>query len=634
MGNEHKVLTRPAWLLALLGLVLVGAGAALWHQHQHDQAQTAAADQARRLANSLAGELGQRVNRHREQLEQLAGRPDSPVPTSDQPLAPTPWRDDTRQLRVPDGHPGEERLSFTLRELLHNLRERGEVVISSKGGEQPALLMARTTPGGAVILEHDLRPWLDSLDQRLPQGSALTLSHGDLTLIRRGRTGGASATASARGGPFNLTLVVPPTPPSWQSLLLPAGISAALVLLAIYAVFARLARRRPASTPAAGRRVDTATTPPRAVTPPVSSPPPAPEPEPEPEPEEQAGPEPGPAPPQALFGPDGIRATGDAPLDGTALEQLGRAIGSEAGAAGQHTLFVVCTGEADAKAALIDGLMASGRQVVDLGEAPPAVLHYATEVLESQSGVCLTGDGDQRALDVVINSELLHGDRLLTLRDRLLARNLDEGSGEREQRDINDRYLNAVADDIILARPMSVAVQGTGATAGLAPRLLGELGCKVVAVEGTDVDALARTVGEQNLNLGLAFDAGGGLSLVASDGRLIAADRLLMLLARDLLERNPGADVLFNMTDNQALAGLIRQQGGRPVMDDGGPARLRARMKELAVPLAGEANGHIFFADRWYGFSDALYAAARLLEVLSLQAGNSAEAFAPYTDTF
>jgi phosphomannomutase / phosphoglucomutase len=628
MGNEHKVLTRPAWLLALLGLVLVGAGAALWHQHQHDQAQTAAADQARRLANSLAGELGQRVNRHREQLEQLAGRPDSPALTFDQPLTPTPWRDNTRQLRVPDGHPGEERLSFTLRELLHNLRERGEVVISSKGGEQPALLMARTTPGGAVILEHDLKLWLDSLDQRLPQGSALTLSHGDLTLIRRGRTGGASATASARGGPFNLTLAVPPTPPSWQSLLLPAGISAALILLVIYAVFARLARRQPSPAASAVRRPDSA--PARPAAPAASSLPPAPE----PEPETPSEPEPGPAPPQALFGPDGIRATGDAPLDGTALKQLGRAIGSEAGAAGQHTLFVVCTGEADAKEALIDGLMASGRQVVDLGEAPPAVLHYATEVLESQSGVCLTGDGDQRALDVVINGELLHGDRLLRLRDRLLARNLDEGSGEREQRDINDRYLNAVADDIILARPMSVAVQGTGATAGLAPRLLGELGCKVVAVEGTDEGALARTVGEQNLNLGLAFDAGGGLSLVASDGRLIAADRLLMLLARDLLERNPGADVLFNMTDNQALADLIRKQGGRPVMDDGGPARLRARMKELAVPLAGEANGHIFFADRWYGFSDALYAAARLLEVLSLQAGNSAEAFAPYTDTF
>ena len=630
MGNERKVLTRPALLLALLGLVLVGAGSGLWHRHQHDQAQTAAADQARRLANTLAGELGQRVNRHRTQLEQLAGRPASPAPTADQPLTPTAWQDDTRLLRVPDGHPGEEQLSFTLRELLHNLRERGEVVVSSTGGEQPALLMARTTPGGAVILEHDLRPWLRSLDQRLPQGSALTLSQGDLTLIRRGQAVSASATASARGGPFSLTLAVPPTPPSWQSLLLPAGISAALILLVIYAVFARLARRQPAPAATAARRPDSA--PARPAAPAASSLPPAPEPE--PEPETPTEPEPGPAPSQVLFGADGIRATGDAPLDGTALEQLGRAIGSEAGAAGQHTLFVVCTGEADAKAALINGLVASGRQVVDLGEAPPAVLHYATEVLESQSGVCLTGDGDQRALDVVINGELLHGDRLLRLRDRLLARNLDEGSGEREQRDINDRYLNAVADDIILARPMSVAVQGTGATAGLAPRLLGELGCKVVAVEGTDEGALARTVGEQNLNLGLAFDAGGGLSLVASDGRLIAADRLLMLLARDLLERNPGADVLFNMTDNQALADLIRKQGGRPVMDDGGPARLRARMKELAVPLAGEANGHIFFADRWYGFSDALYAAARLLEVLSLQAGNSAEAFAPYTDTF
>ena len=627
MGNERKVLTRPALLLALLGLVLVGAGSGLWHRHQHDQAQTAAADQARRLANSLAGELGQRVNRHREQLEQLAGRPDSPVPAADQPLTPTPWRDDTRLLRVPDGHPGEERLSFTLRELLHNLRERGEVVVSSTGGEQPALLMARTTPGGAVILEHDLKPWLDSLDQRLPQGSALTLSQGDLTLIRRGQTGSASATASARGGPFNLTLAVTPTPPSWQSLLLPAGVSAALVLLAIYAVFARLARRRPTPAPAAGRRP--ATAPVRPTTPPVSSPPPAPEPQPKAEP--SVAPDPGPAPAQALFGPDAIRATGDTPLDSTALEQLGQAIGSEAGAAGQHTLFLV--GAGDAKEALMEGLMASGRQVVDLGPAPPAVLHYATEVLESQSGVCVIDDGDQRALEIVINGELLHGDRLLALRERLLERNLDQGSGQREERDINDRYLAAVADDIILARPMAVAVQGTGAAA-LAPRLLGELGCKVVTVDAGGTDALARAVTEQRLNLGLVFSAGGGLSLVASDGRPVAADRLLMLLAHDLLDRNPGADVLFNVADNRALAELIRKHGGRPVTDDGGPARLRARMKELAVPLAGEANGHIFFADRWYGFSDALYAAARLLEVLSLQAGNSAEAFAPYTDTY
>ncbi|MBL4714073.1 MAG: hypothetical protein JKY64_06075 [Alcanivorax sp.] len=316
------------------------------------------------------------------------------------------------------------------------------------------------------------------------------------------------------------------------------------------------------------------------------------------------------------------------PLDDTALEQLGRAIGSEAGAAGQHTLFAVCTGDAEASNALINGLVASGRQVVDLGRAPPAVLHYATEVLESQSGVCVTGDGAQRALEIVINGEQLHGDRLLALRDRLLERRLDQGSGQREERDINGRYLAAVADDIILARPMSVAVQDTGGAAGLAPRLFGELGCKVVTLDGTDEDALARTVSEQGLNLGLAFPADGGLSLVASDGRLIAADRLLMLLAHDLLQRNPGADVLFNMADNRALADLIRQQGGRPVMDDGGPARLRSRMKELAVPLAGEASGHIFFADRWYGFSDALYAAARLLEVLSLQASDSAEAFA------
>ncbi len=629
MGQERKVLTRPALLLALLGLALVGAGFGLWHQHQHDQAQTAAADQARHLANTLAGELGQRVNRHRAQLEQLAGRPSAYPSAADQPLTPTPWQDDTRLLRVPNDHPGEERLSFTLRELLHNLRERGEVVVSSTGGEQPALLLARTTPGGAVILEHDLGPWLNSLDQRLPKGSAVTLSQGDLTLIRRGQAATASAAASARGGPFTVTLAVPPTLSSWRSLLLPAGISALLVLLAVYAIFARLASQRPVPAPAAGRRPDSAPARPAA---PAASLPPAPEPEPEPETPTDA--EPGPAPPQALFGTDGIRATDDALLDNTALEQLGRAIGSEAGAAGQHTLFVAGAGGADAKGALIEGLLACGRQVIDLGPAPPAVLHYATEVLESQSGVYITDDVDQRTLEIVINGELLHGDRLLALRDRLLERHLDQGSGQREHREIHNRYLAAVADDIILARPMSVAVQGASAAAGLAPRLFGELGCKVVTVDEPDLDALARTVSDQNLNLGLAFPTTGGLFLVAGDGRLVAADRLLMLLAHDLLERNPGADVLFNVADNRALAGLIRKHGGRPVMDDGGPARLRARMKELAVPLAGEASGHIFFADRWYGFSDALYAAARLLEVLSLQAGDSAEAFAQYTDTF
>ncbi len=620
MGSERKVMTRPALLLALLGLVAVGAGFGLWHQYQQNQARTSAAEQAQQLARTLADEFGRKVHRHRAQLEQFAGR----QPSTGEVLAPTPWKDDTRLLSVPDGHLGEEKLSFTLRELLHNLRERGEVVVSSRGGEQPALLMARAVPGGALILEHNLTPWLDALDQRLPERAALTLSQGGVTLVRRGRTAAEAATASAQGGPFTLTLSVPPTPPPWQSGLLPAGLGAAAILLLIYAVFAGLAKRRPA--PVAQPSPRPRKTPARPVTPPPAAPPPAPE----PEPEEAAEPEPGPAPPPALFGPDGIRATSDAPLDDTALEQLGRAIGSEAGAAGQHTLFVASAGEAGAARALIDGLIACGRQVVDLGAAPPAVLHYAIEVLESQSGVCLTGDGDQRALEIVISGEALHGDRLTALRERLLARNLDQGSGQLEQRDINDRYLTAVADDIILARPMSVAVQGTSAAAGLAPRLFEELGCKVITVD--DPNALAETVTGQNLSLGLAFPADGTLAVMAGDGEPIAVDRLLMLLAQDLLERNPGTDVLFDVTCSRALANLIRKQGGRPVVDQGGPTRLRARMKELAVPLAGEASGHIFFADRWYGFSDALYAAARVLEILSLQAGDSVEVFARYAD--
>jgi len=630
MGNESKVLTRPALLLAVLGLVVIGAGTALLHEHQQNQARASAATEAKRLAATLAGDLRQRVNRQREQLEQAASQRRAEEPST-APLTPGPWNADTRLLIVPDGHPGEAGLSFTLRELLQRLRESGEVVISSRGGEKPALFLARTVPGGALILEHNLTPWRKTLDQRFPPASAFTLGQDNLTLMRHGQSGADAATATARGGPFTVTLLVTPTPPPWQSLLIPAAIGAVAVLFAVYAAFALLARRRPAAGPesrsSTGARPSadpgTDTKPDRPV-----APPPPPEPEPPPEPQQQAAPEPGPAPPAALFSRYGIRATAGAPLDDTALEQLGRAVGSEAAAAGQHTLFVAHgaqAGEGPARA-LIQGLTACGRQVLDLGLAPPAALYYATAVLESQSGVCLSGDGTD--LDIVINGEPLYGERLTALRQRLLDRNLDDGDGAVESREISGRYLNAIADDIILARPMSVAVQGPNAAGALAPTLFDALGCKAVVVDGADPNELATAVADQKLNLGLAFPAHGGLSLVTTDGEHIAADRLLMLFARDLLDRNPGADVLFDVKCSRALASLIRKQGGRPVMDRSAPPHLHARMRELAAPLAGGASGHIFFADRWYGFSDALYAAARLLEILSLQQGDSAEVFA------
>jgi phosphomannomutase/phosphoglucomutase len=670
-----KALTHTALGLVVLTLVALGAGLGLLHIQQHQQARDRTQAQVERLAHAFAGALAGRVTRDREQLAQLAGTAPVRAGLTRDRITPGPWLADSRLTLVPDGADRETGLSFTERDLLQQLRGTGSQALSARGGDRPAVLIAQAVPGGNLVLEQDLKPWLHDLGAHLPASASLTLAQGNLTLARHGRPAADAPQAQTTAGPFTITVTMTPTPPSWLTLLPGAGLAAAILIIAIAVLLARLAQRlrgdaarligdleqqaRGGATPApeplafsalhavheAQRRLVPANQRPRTAPPPATAstqpaPPPA-----EPPPA-------GPALPEALFRAYDIRGVVGDMLDANAVALLGQAIGSEAGEAGQQTVFVARDGRLSGPElmdALIRGLVASGRRVVDLGMAPVPVLYYATEVLESQTGVCLTGSHnppEYNGLKVVIAGESLHGEKLAALRQRIIDHRLEQGQGSVEQRDINSRYLRAVCDDIVLARPMTVAVDcGNGATGSLGPALFEALGCKVVPLY-TEVDgrfphhqpdpsqpqnlaALAEAVTSGGLDLGLAFDGDGDrLGVVARDGEIIGADRLLMLFARDLLGRNPGTDVLFDVKCSRALPTLIRKQGGRPVMYKTGRPLIRERMKELGAPLAGEMSGHIFFADRWFGFDDALYAGARLLEILSLGQDDSSDVFA------
>ncbi|WP_101674171.1 phosphomannomutase/phosphoglucomutase [Alloalcanivorax mobilis] len=665
-GHGGSAFRGAALVLAALTLLAVAAGlAVLQWQHQQQARDTASAD-ATRLANSLANELATQTRRDRQQLAGLDEATLAPAATGGPGIVAGPWLADSRLTRIPEGAEDNPALSFTERDLLRQQRQSGEDATSARGGEHPAVLLAHGVPGATLMLERDLKPMLQSLPARLPPGAGLTLSQDALTLARHGTPASGSPQASARGGPFTVTVSVPPAPTHWLTLLPAAALMAGLMVAAGGVVLAWLARRlrgdaarlaneagqrapaqaAPLAFPAleAVRQARTSAPSPPAA--PTAAPAPAKAPS---APDKPAS---GPALPEELFRAYDIRGITDDPLSAEAVKLLGQAIGSEAGEAGQQIVYVARDGRLSGPAlmeALIGGLAASGRDVVDLGMVPSPVLYYATEVLESQSGVCLTGSHnppEYNGLKIVIAGQTLHGERLKALRQRIIDRRLDQGQGSVATRELDQRYLRAISDDIVLARPMSVAVDcGNGATGLIAPALFEELGCKVVPLF-TDVDgrfphhqpdpsqpdnlsALVEAVKSGRLDLGVAFDGDGDrLGVVACDGEIIWADRLMMLFARDLLSRNPGADVLFDVKCSRALPSLVRKLGGRPVMYKTGRPLIRERMKELAAPLAGEMSGHIFFADRWFGFDDALYAAARLLEILSLSQNDSAGVFA------
>ncbi len=303
--------------------------------------------------------------------------------------------------------------------------------------------------------------------------------------------------------------------------------------------------------------------------------------------------------------------------------------------------------------ALGAGLRSVGRTVIDIGLVPTPLLYFATHALRTGAGIMVTGSHnppDYNGIKLLMAGHTLHGREIQRILARIRADRFPTGSGATRRMDLGQRYLDALTARIRLSRPLRIGVDyGNGAAGPLGGRLFRALGCEAAELYG-EVDGrfphhhpnpsdphnlrdLTREGVAQGLELGLAFDGDGDrLGVVDDQGRILWPDRLMMLFSRDVLATHPGALILYDVKSTRHLGEWIGRHGGRPLMWKTGHSLLKAKMRESGALLAGELSGHICFADRWYGFDDALYSAARLLEILSRDPRPSSQVFAGLPD--
>jgi phosphomannomutase len=347
-----------------------------------------------------------------------------------------------------------------------------------------------------------------------------------------------------------------------------------------------------------------------------------------------------------------IRGVVGRDIDTDFAEHLGRAFGSAALAAGERAVAVGRDGRVSGPSlvkALIRGLTSTGLDVVDLGPVTTPMLYYVAATRAEHgcsSGIQITGSHnpkDYNGFKMVLAGKAIYGDEIQALRQRIEAEDYVKAAkpGRSGTMDILAEYRARIAGDCTLARPMKIVVDsGNGIPGASAPGILRALGCEVTELY-SEIDGdfpnhhpdpskpenladLIRTVQTTDAEIGLAFDGDGDrLGVVTKDGQIIYPDRQLMLFATDILKRVKGGTIIFDVKCTQRLAPAIRQAGGVPMMYKTGHSLMKAKLRETGAPLAGEMSGHIFFSERWYGFDDATYTAARLLEILSRSANPS-----------
>jgi len=345
--------------------------------------------------------------------------------------------------------------------------------------------------------------------------------------------------------------------------------------------------------------------------------------------------------PGEIFKAYDIRGIVDKTLTTANVEAIGRAVGSEARARGLQSIAVGRDGRLSGLslcAALVKGIMNSGVNVVDVGMVATPMLYFAAYQECDYSGVMVTGSHnppEYNGFKIVLGGETLAADSIQSLRNRIETDDLTQGDGQYATLDCSDNYQQHVINDIKLDRPMKIVVDcGNGVAGAFAPELYRKLGCEVIElfseVDGTFpnhhpdpsapenlrdvIDALANSDAE----IGLAFDGDGDrLGIVTKQGNIIYPDRQLMLFAADVLSRNPGGKIIFDVKCTRNLAPWIEQHNGVPIMWKTGHSLIKSKLRETGALLAGEMSGHFFIKERWYGFDDALYAGARLLELLS-----------------
>jgi phosphomannomutase/phosphoglucomutase len=363
-------------------------------------------------------------------------------------------------------------------------------------------------------------------------------------------------------------------------------------------------------------------------------------------------------PADAIFRAYDIRGIVGETLTIPLVHDIGRAFASEAKEKGCRTIVIGRDGRLSSPElsdALAKGIMSTGCHVLDVGMVPTPVLYFVTQHTDGRTGIMITGSHNPakyNGLKMMIKGETLFGDRIKDIKQRIDQKNFVTGEGSKEQNGMfESEYIGTVCDDVQVARNMKVVLDcGNGVAGGMMPVLLKNLGCEVVElfceIDGNfpnhhpdpskpeNLAALIKAVKDNQADLGLAFDGDGDrLGVVDSSGKIIWPDRQMMLFAKDVLAGKPGSEIIFDVKCSRHLPTQIVKYGGRPIMWKTGHSFMKAKLKETGAKLAGEMSGHIFFNDRWFGFDDALYAGARLLQILSEDDRSTADVFAGFPDS-
>jgi len=355
--------------------------------------------------------------------------------------------------------------------------------------------------------------------------------------------------------------------------------------------------------------------------------------------------------PSSIFKAYDIRGIVETELTPEIVKLIGRAVGSESIEKGERGVVVGRDGRLtgpELSEALISGLIESGCHVVNIGMVPSPVVYFATHTKAATSGVMITGShnpAEYNGLKIMIAGETLSAEKIQSLYTRILENDFKTGSGTSTSINIDQDYINTIKSDINLEKELNIVIDcGNGVAGNIAPQLFEALGVKLsklfCLVDGRfpnhhpdpskpkNLEDLIQEVIETKSDLGLAFDGDGDrLGLIDNKGKIIWADQQMMLYAKDVLTRNKGAKIIFDVKCTSLLPKVISDNGGEPIMSRTGHSFIKKKLKETNAALAGEMSGHIFFKERWYGFDDALYTAARLLEIVSKSNKSCSELF-------
>lgn len=361
--------------------------------------------------------------------------------------------------------------------------------------------------------------------------------------------------------------------------------------------------------------------------------------------------------PHEIFKAYDIRGIVDKTLTTEITHGIGRAVGSAVRASGGQNIIIGRDGRFSGPKlaqALADGLRASGVDVVDIGLAPSPVVYFACHAMNIPSCIAITGSHnppEYNGLKMVVDGVTLSAEAIQAIKQRIIGQDYETGEGSYQQREIIDDYIERIASDINPERKLKIVIDcGNGVAGATAPEVFRQIGCEVIDLF-SDVDGafpnhhpdpsqienlqdLIAAVAQHEAELGLAFDGDGDrLGVVTSRGEIVWPDRQMILFARDILQRNPGSEIIYDVKCTRNLPAAIKRAGGKATMWRTGHSFMKSKLKESGAAIAGEMSGHIFFKERWYGFDDGVYAGARLIELLSRMPGTPQSIFDALPDS-